>query len=115
LIKVKRLSPAVIAVCGAGAVAGCGGTSDKDKINAIIKAEGANPPSLCDHLTDALLTRLGGKAGCRKVGSQQPKDPSTHATSIKVSGSKAAAVVVDRQGKRSLMFEKQGGDWKVAS
>lgn len=110
-----KFRPACV-VMAAAALAGCGssGPSDKDQIAAIIKHEGTNPVSLCDHLTDALLARLGGKSGCRQEAAAAATDPTTRASSVTVHGNSASAVVVNRAGRRIVAFVKQKGVWKVS-
>lgn len=100
----------------AALVAGCGtsGPTEKQRIAAVIKAEGVTPSSLCAHLTDSLLSRLGGKNGCLHQATLAPSDPTTRATAIKVSGHTASAVVVDRAGTRTINLVKEKGVWKVA-
>ena len=97
-------------------LAGCGSstTSDRDQIAAIVKQEGVHPGTLCNHLTDSLLASLGGKAGCLRQAAAALADPTTHATSVRVHGKAATAVVVNRAGTRSIAFVKQQGAWKVA-
>ena len=75
MIRLPRRSLALIAVPAVISMSGCGGTSDKDQINSIITDEGANPPSLCDHVTDAVLQRLGGStAACKQVARRRRVD-----------------------------------------
>jgi hypothetical protein len=96
-------------------LSGCGGgVSDKDQIAALVKNEGTNPATLCDHLTATLLARFGGRSNCLRQAASAAKDPSTHATAVKVHGTTATAVVGDRNGSRTITFVKQKGDWKVS-
>lgn len=97
-------------------LAGCGssGSGAKDQIAAIVKQEGSHPEKLCDHLTGALLSRLGGKAGCQRQAAVSSADPTTRATSVSVRGKSATAVVVDRAGTRTISFVKEKDGWKVA-
>ena len=96
-------------------LSGCGGgVSDRDQIAALVKNEGTNPATLCDHLTAALLTRFGGKSNCLRQAASAAKDPSTHATAVKLHGTTATAVVGDRSGSRTITLAKHQGDWKVS-
>jgi hypothetical protein len=97
-------------------LAGCGssGPSNRDKITAIVKQEGSHPATLCDHLSDELLSRVGGKAGCMRQAAASAADPTTRATSVSVHDTSARAVVVDRAGTRTIDFIKQKDGWKVA-
>lgn len=96
-------------------LSGCGGgVSDRDQIAALVKNEGTNPATLCDHLTAVLLTRFGGKSNCLRQASTAAKDPSTHATAVKVHGTTATAVVADRTGSRTITLVREKGDWKVS-
>jgi hypothetical protein len=100
---------------GASILSGCGGgVSDKDQIAAIVKQEGSNPATVCDHLTNALLARFGSKRSCLRVAASSAKDRSTHTTGIRVRGDTATAVVSDRSGNRAITFVKQQGVWKVS-
>ena len=108
LLSVAALSAAMLAGCGAS------GPTEKQKIAAFVKHEGADPATLCAHLTDSLLTRLGGKSGCLHAASLTAADPTTHATSISVHGPTATATVTDRAGTRTLTLVKQQGVWKVS-
>jgi hypothetical protein len=105
--------------CGAllAVLSGCGTSapSDSDQIAAIIKQEGTDPASVCAHLADSLLSRLGGKAACLRQASSSSKDPTTHATAVKVHGNTATAVVADRSGANTITLLKQQGVWKVAT
>jgi hypothetical protein len=97
-------------------LAGCGssGPTEKQKIATVVKREGADPSTLCTHLTGSLLTRLGGRSGCLHAASVTPADPTTHATSIDVHGSTATAVVVDKAGTRTVSLVRQRGVWKIS-
>jgi len=105
---------AAAATAGLASACGSSGPTDRDQIASIISAGGAHPATLCSHLTDPLLSDLGGKAGCRHQAASVPGDPTTHATSIRVRGRTATAVVVDRTGRRAIRFVKQRGTWKVS-
>lgn len=100
----------------AALLAGCGtsGPTEKEKIAAVVKHEGTDPATLCGHLTDSLLTRLGGESGCLHQASLAPADPTTRATTIKVHGHTATAVVVDRAGTRTVSLVNQKGVWKIS-
>jgi hypothetical protein len=97
-------------------LAGCGssGPSDRDQIAAIVKQEGIDPGTLCDHLTEALLASIGGKAGCLRQAAAASADPTTRVTSVSVHGRAALAVVVNRAGTRTIALLKERGAWKVA-
>jgi H+/gluconate symporter-like permease len=102
-------------VATASILSGCGGgVSDKDQIAAIVKDEGTNPATLCNHLTNALLVRFGSRSACLRVAASSAKDPSAHATGVTVHGTNATAVVADRNGSRMVTFVRQKGVWKVA-
>jgi hypothetical protein len=106
----------LVAAAGAAALAGCGssGPTEKQEIASVVKHEGADPSTLCGHLTGSLLIRLGGESGCLHMASITPPDPTTHATSIKVHGPNATAVVVDRAGTRTVSLVEQKGVWKIS-
>ena len=95
---------------------GCGGSqSNSDQIAAIVKQEGTNPASVCDHLAVSLLSRLGGKAGCLREAGSSVKDPTTRATAIRVHDNTATAVVLDSTGSETITLLKQNGSWKVST
>ena len=102
------ITAALLAACGSS------GPSERDQIAAIVKQEGANPATLCDHLTDQMLSRLGGKAGCMRQAAVSSADPTTRVTSVSVHDRSASAVVVDRAGTRTISFVKETDGWKVA-
>jgi hypothetical protein len=112
-------APAVQALVGGAAalalLTGCGGQSDNDQIAAIVKQEGTNPASVCDHLAGPLLSRMGGKAGCLREAGSSVRDPTTRATAIRVQGRTATAVVLDSAGSQTITLLKQNGSWKVAA
>lgn len=99
---------ALVTACGSSA------PSASDQIAAIVKQGGSNPSSLCSHLVDALVARLGGRQTCLRQAASAARDPTTHATSIRVHGSNATAVVIDRQGARTITFVKLKSGWKVS-
>lgn len=115
-MKPRYLRPLLAVAASAVVIAGCGssGPTDREQIAAVIKHEGTSPSSLCSHLTDALLLRLGGSSGCLHQAGLAAPDPTTHAASIQVHGRTATAVVVDKAGTRSLSLVKQKGIWKIA-
>jgi hypothetical protein len=98
------------------AAAGCGTSapSDRTQIETIVKDEGARPASLCHHLTDSLLVRFGGLNDCLARAASAARDPSAHATAIKVHGLSATAVVIDSSGTRSITLVKRKGAWLVS-
>lgn len=98
-------------------VAGCGssGSSDTDQIAAIVKSEGTDPASICRHLTQALLNRLGGHSACMHAAASSPKDPSTRTKTISVRGNAATAVVVDKNGTSTIALLKEKGAWKISA
>ncbi|HEY2651302.1 MAG TPA: hypothetical protein VGI50_05225 [Solirubrobacteraceae bacterium] len=104
------------AAVAAAMLAGCGasGPTEKQKIATVVKREGADPSTLCSHLTGSLLTRLGGQSGCLHAASVTPADPTTHAISIDVHGPTATAVVIDRAGTRTVSLVRQRGVWKIS-
>ena len=106
----------LLAAAAALTLSACGasGPTDKQQIASVVKREGTHPASLCDHLTDSLLARLGGKRGCATQAASAAKDPTTHAASIRVRHNTATAVVVNRNGSRTITLIKRKGVWKVA-
>jgi hypothetical protein len=115
----SRAHPATLLVSLAAAftlISGCGSgaPSDRDQIAAIIKQGGSNPSTLCSHLVDALVARLGGRQTCLRQAAAAAKDPTTHATSIRVHGTNASAVVIDRVGTRTITLVKLRSGWKVS-
>jgi hypothetical protein len=107
---VLSLASALVIVSGCGS----GGPSAKDQIAAVVKQEGTNPSSLCAHLVNSLVARIGGKRACLRQAASAARDPSTRATSITIHGSTATAAVADRTGSRTISFVRQKGVWKVA-
>lgn len=108
----------LLAAAGIAAIlAGCGssGPTDKAQISAIIKREGASPVTLCSHLTEELLASLGGKSGCVRQAASAATDRTTHVTSVRVHGSAATALVVDRSGQHAIRLVKRRGAWKIAA
>jgi hypothetical protein len=107
---------ALVAIAAIATLASCGtaAPTDKQLIASIVKREGSYPPSLCNHLTDSLLARLGGKRACFTQAASVAADPTTHATKIRVRRNTATAVVVNRNGARAITLIKQRGVWKVA-
>jgi hypothetical protein len=117
-MRLRGRYPALLtgAVLTALMLSGCGSSAPraKDEIAAIIRHEGNHPATLCDHLTDSLLARLGGRSGCLHQAASAASDPTTHATSIRVRGNAATALVVDRNGTRTIRLVRQRGVWKIA-
>jgi hypothetical protein len=115
--RLIRRASLVLAATATAALAGCGasGPSDRTQIETIVKEEGVRPASLCHHLTDALLVRFGGLSSCLTRAASAARDPSAHATAIKVHGLSATAVVVDSSGTRAVTLVKQKGVWLVSS
>jgi hypothetical protein len=111
-----RSSP-LIAIAAAASLAGCGAAAptDKQQIASIIRREGTHPATLCSHLTDSLLARLGGRRACVAQAASVPADRSTHATGIRVRRNVATAVVINRNGRRTISLIKQRGVWKVSA
>jgi hypothetical protein len=112
----KLRLPTVTVTAAALALSGCGASAPTDKqlIASIVKREGTHPATLCDHLTSSLLTRLGGRRGCLAEAVSAATDPTTHATAIRVHRNSATAVVVNRNGSRTITLVKRKGVWKVA-
>jgi hypothetical protein len=108
LLLSAAVSALTLGACGSS------GPTNKQQIASIIKREGTNPSTLCGHLTSPMLDRLGGRSGCLHAASAAPADPTTHATSIKVSGPTATAVVTDRAGTRTISLVQQKGVWKIS-
>ena len=106
--------PIVIAATLALSACGASGPTDRQLIASIVKREGVHPATLCDHLTTSLLARLGGRRGCRAQAASAAADPTTHATAIRVHRNAATAIVVNRNGRRTISLIKQKGVWKVA-
>jgi hypothetical protein len=98
----------LLSACGSGA------PSERDQIATVVRQEGTNPATVCDHLIDSLVARLGGRRTCLRQAASAAKDPTTHATSVRVHGTGATAVVVDRTGTRTITFVKQRGIWKIS-
>lgn len=108
------LSLSALALVGCGS-SGSSGSSAKDQINSIVSAEGQDPGSLCDHMTSALLAKLGGStSACKKQAASSTKDSSVHTSKVTVNGNKATAVVVDKSGTRTVTFANEGGSWKLS-
>jgi len=116
ILRRARVHGLLAGAAFAAMLTGCGSSapSDKEKIAAIVKREGTSPATLCSHLTDALLARLGGKRVCLHQAASASSDPTTHATSIKVHGKSATALVVNRAGTRTISLVNQKGVWKIA-
>jgi hypothetical protein len=112
---VIRYLPALAVLVVLAAGCGSSGSSDSDQIRALVNSEGRNPASICRHLSDALVTKLGGQAACVKQAASSAKDPSTHARAISVHGDTATAVIVDRAGTITISLLKEKGIWKVAA
>jgi len=114
----RRQLPVLLLALGAALpiVSGCGssGPTNEDQITALVKDEGTNPASLCGHLTDELLARFGGRSNCLRQAAASVRDPSTHASAVKVTGSTATAVVSDRTGTRTVRLVRQQGTWKIS-
>jgi hypothetical protein len=96
-------------------LAACG-SSDKDTISSIIEEGGKDPATICDHLTKAGLDQLGGKDKCVQLAKAQGgQDPHVDIKSVKVDGDKATAEVQSKDGKNTIHFVKEGGEWKVST
>ncbi len=96
-------------------LAACGGSSDEDKVTKIIKDVNSDPASVCDHLDDAALKQLGGKAGCVKAAKSAPRDASTKVDDVSVDGDTATVKITDKTGASSVTLKKVDGDWKVTT
>ena len=99
----------LVAACGSG------GPTDRQQIAALIRQEGSRPATLCDHLTGSLLAQLGGRSGCLRQAASAASDSSTHAASIRIRGSRATVVEVDRSGSHTLSLVKRRGAWRVSA
>lgn len=107
------LSLSALALVGCGG-SGSSGNSAKDQINSIVAAEGKDPSSLCDHMSNALLAHFGGASACKQKAASSPKDSSVHVSKLTVNGNAATAVVVDKSGTRNVAFVNESGSWKLA-
>ncbi|MFL5844652.1 MAG: hypothetical protein ACJ762_08165 [Solirubrobacteraceae bacterium] len=95
-------------------LAGCGGASDEDEIRDIVKEGSSNPASICDRLTDAALSDLGGHDACVDLSrSQDNTDADVEIQSVAVDGDKATAKVHGKDGAQTIRFVKQDGEWRV--
>jgi hypothetical protein len=107
----------LVALAAAVTLSACGGSgpTDRQLIASIVKREGVRPASLCDHLTQSLLSRLGGRRRCVIEAASAAPDPTTHATAIRIHRNTATAVVVNRNGRRTISLIKHKGVWELAA
>ena len=108
----RAVLPALLAL--PVALAACGGSSDEDKIRAIVKDGSDDPSTICDNASKAVLQALGGADKCKEASKTADTDGKSTVESVKVAGEKATARVKDDSGTQSVQFVKEGGDWKVA-
>jgi hypothetical protein len=88
------------------------GPSDAARIGALLSRGAADPASLCDHLSGAMLAAAGGHTGC--VRSSPSRGPSATVDGIRISGDRATAVVHHPEADETVSLVREDGDWKVA-
>lgn len=118
MARLHRRGPALLltTLIAAVALGGCGSSapSDQAQIATLVRDEGTKPASLCRRLSDPLLARFGGLSNCLSRAGSAARDPSTHATGVRIRGRSATAVVSDRTGRRSITLVKQKGTWLIS-
>ena len=98
-----------LAACG-------GGSNDKDEISKIVREGGKNPASICDHLEAKTLEKLGGRSKCLELAKGADTiDANVKIDKVSVDGDKATVNVTGKDGKSTIKFVKQDGDWKVTA
>lgn len=110
----RRLHATLIA--GTLLLAACGGdgTDDRFALTKIIKDGGRDPATICDHLSDPLLKRLGSVAACRRAAKAAPGASRTVTVErLTITGDRAAATVRGADGRTHITFVKDHGSWKV--
>ncbi|WP_354698762.1 hypothetical protein DSM112329_04455 [Paraconexibacter sp. AEG42_29] len=114
----RKPPAALMAPALALTVLACGGddgSSDKDRITAIVRDVARDPATVCDHLTPALLKQLGGtKAGCVKASAAGRKNAKTSLVKVEIDGAKATATIKDAAGEGVIEFVKVDGEWLVS-
>ena len=98
------------------ALGACGSDDNaEDDIRGIIEDVSQQPSTLCENATEDLLKQVGGsEESCKKAASGQRSDRKVDVNSVEVDGDEATAKIKGTDGDRTIMFEKEGGDWKVA-
>lgn len=103
----------------AGLLAGCGDAkkepSAEDEIRAIIAERKADPSSICDHMTGALLESIGGAESCRQLAAAGDNaDANAEVERIDLDGD--TAIVHFKGGQEEdakVTFRRVGGEWKL--
>lgn len=122
-----KLGPVLCTLAAAVAVAGCGGSSDKDNIQTTVKnyfnavADGDGSKA-CDQLSKSTKASAGGNncASALTAASKQANISRLKSTlkqakvgSVKVSGSSATAVITLKGASTSVQLVKENGSWKL--
>jgi len=89
-----------------------GGAGASAQIRSLLERGAADPASLCDHLSGAMLAAAGGHAGCLR--SSPSRGPAATVGGIRVDGARATAVVHHPEADEIVSLVRQDGDWKVA-
>ena len=99
------------------ALTACGGDSDEDKINKILKDGNENAVSICENATDNFLKSNNlTLEDCKKQAAEAEKvdeDKKPEDIKIEVDGDKAVATFKDNDGNNRVSFVKDGDDWKI--
>jgi hypothetical protein len=87
-----------------------GGSSDGERISAMLTTGASEPKTLCDHLSAPMLDAVGGRDAC--LAASPERGPEGSVRDIEINGDKATAVVVRDTGSEHVSLVKDG-DWKV--
>lgn len=99
--------------------AGCGGddgggSSDEDQITEVLEAVAADPTTICDHFSPAMVESLGGAEGCQDAAAaQDAQGGEVEINEITVDGETATADVTQQDGDSTVTLSKVDGDWKI--
>lgn len=106
---------AVLLTIPALALGACGGddiSSDEDLISGIVEEVSTDPAAICDHLSADSLRQLGGREECLRMGADE-RGSDASIDDLQIDGDSASAEITDADGKTTVRFVKEDGDWKV--
>lgn len=98
-------------------VGACGGGGDDEaEIRTILEDRRTDPASICDHMTSELLEQLGGKERCRELAvAEDNQDPDAKVVDVDVDGERATARLTGQDGRATVAFRKEDGEWRAAA
>jgi hypothetical protein len=88
-----------------------GGSSDTQRISALLATGSEQPATLCDHLSGGMLRAIGGHDAC--LAASPTRGPRGEVRDVRIDGDRATAVVSREDGDERIRLLREDGDWKV--